>query len=361
MSAKHPLDTGTWASDIDALISAWLSGQGSDTDLPDLVRFRLAVHRLVLARESAPECEFDRTAAMVLVPPTFFETLPAGTVRRPLLNTGHYRLTGHLHFLNIVATGRSMEYAGDEAAMFESLVIAQADTLPTLVYTPKAGGHSKLSWYPTGIRNETTVSVFPVQFDEPSAERIAQSISGVYRGELITPDLVPAHDSPWKDSSKGWAAKDAEAQVQRAIKLGLHGRFPLCRIVAEQPAKDGRTDIEVVGDFARPAGEVTNYAVLELKVLREKGSTGIPYSANEIADHINNGVDQAYGYGDGRNFRERMLCCFDMRATNTGAMSVFAPVASKADTLGVGLHYWFLYRSSQEFRACKVAAALKGG
>src|SRR5687768_2849052 len=62
------------------------------------------------------------------------------------------------------------------------------------------------------------------------------------KGHLMTPDQIPSESSPWVDAAKGWAAEKAEALVQQAVKIGLHGRFPHCRIVAEQPGKDGRTE-----------------------------------------------------------------------------------------------------------------------
>jgi hypothetical protein len=354
-------DAGAWNGDLEQLTSAWLMGKGSDTDLPEPVRFLLSVRRLTLAREREPDCEFDRAAAVVLVSPAFFESPPPGLRRRPLLNTGNYALTGQVHFVNVTAAGRSLEYAGDEGALFDALDAAKAEGLPTVIYAPKAGGHSKLSWYPNGIRDDTNVVIIPVAVEEPTAARITQVINGVYNGHLKTPDQVPPESSPWEKPTAGWAAKKAEANVQQAVKIGLHGRFPLCRIVAEQPGKDGRTDIEVVGDFGVAPGAVTNFAVLEMKVLREKGSTGKTRSDADIALHIKDGVNQAYTYGADRNFRERMLCCFDMRATNAGATAVFAPVQSEAATLGIHLGFWFLYRSSEHYRECKVAAALKAG
>ena len=361
MSDKPATDAGAWNGDLDQLMSAWLTGQGSDTDLPEAVRFLLAVRRLTLNREREPDCEFDRAAAMVLVPPAFFEAPPPDTQRRPLLYNGNYPLTGQLHFLNVATAGRSLGYAGDEGALFDALATTKADALPTVIYAPKAGGLSKLSWYPKGIRDDVNVTVIPVAVEEPTAERITQAINGVYHGHLKTPDQIPPESNPWMDPARGWAADKAETIVQQAVKIGLHGRFPLCRIVAEQPGKDGRTDIEVVGDFGVASGAVTNFAVLELKVLREKGSTGGAYSASAIATHMVEGVNQAAIYGDDRNFRDRMLCCFDMRATNAGAKAVFAPLQSMAATLGVHLGFWFLYRSSKHYRECQVAAKLTGG
>lgn len=361
MSAKPSPDAGAWSGDLNELMTTWLTGQGSDTNLPESVRFLLAVRRLTLAREREPDCEFDRAAAMVLVKPSFFESPPEGIRRCPLLNTGNHCLTGQLHFVNEAAAGKSLDYAGDDGALFDALEAAKANMLPTIVYSPKAGGLSKLSWYPNGVGNETNVTIIPVAVEEPTADRIMQAINGVYNGHLKTPDQVPPEASPWMKPVEGWADRKAEAKVQLAVKIGLHGRFPHCRILAEQPGKDGRTDIEVVGDFGVAPGAVTHFAVLELKVLREKGSTGIARAAKDIEEHVNDGLNQAYTYGSDRNFRERMLCCFDMRPTNVGPASVFASIKDDAETLGVHLGFWFLYRSSEHYRKCKVAAALKTG
>ena len=299
---------------------------------------------------------------MVLVPPEFFESPPPGLTRRPLLNNGNYPLTGQVHFVNVSVAGQCLEYTGDEAALFDLLNASKVEGRPTVIYAPKAGGLSKLSWFPDGIRDDTKVVVIPVAVEEPTAERILQAVNGVYEGHLKTPDQVLPGTGPWLKPADGWAAKTAEAIVQQAVKIGLYARFsPQCRIKAEQPDKDGRTDIEVIGEFGVAANSVTNFAVLELKVLREKGSTGAKKSDADIAKHIKDGVNQAYTYGTERGFRERILCCFDMRATNAGAGTVFAPIQGEANTLGIHLGFWFLYRSSEHYRECKVAAALKAG
>jgi hypothetical protein len=362
MSANPNVNVGAWNGDLDQLQSTLLSGRGSDTDAPEHLRFLVAARRTALRREREPDCEFDRPAAIVLVPPDFFESPPPGLTRRPLLNNGNYPLTGQVHFVNVAVAGQSLEYVGDEGALFDLLVATRVDALPTVIYAPKAGGLSKLSWYPDGVRDDTKVVVVPVAVEEPTAQRILQAVNGVYEGHLKTPDQVLPGTSPWFKPAQGWAAKDAEKIVQQAVKIGLYARFsPQCRIKAEQPDKDGRTDIEVVGEFGATANSVTNFAVLELKILREKGSTGAKSSHAYNATHIKDGVNQAYTYGADRHFRERLLCCFDMRATNAGASAVFEPIQSEADTLGIHLGFWFLYRSSEHYRDCKVAAALKAG
>jgi hypothetical protein len=361
MPVESTGDAGAWNRDLDVLKAVWPTGQGSDTDLPEALRFLRAVHRLTFYREREPDCELDRAAAMVLVPPSFFESPPSGTQRRPLLSNGNYPITGQIHFLNVSAGGHSLAYDGDQGALFDALAASQVAELPTIVYDPRANGRSKLSWYPGGIGEQSKVTVIPVAVEEPTVDQVIEAINGVYNGCLKTPDQVAPEFNPWQDADKGWAAEKAEARVQYAIKLGLSGRFHLCRIMAEQPGKDGRTDIEVVGDFGVGHGSVRHFAVLEIKVLREKGSTGKPYLASAIAAHINEGVSQASTYGDDRNFRDRLLCCFDMRASNAGAAVVFAPIEDKASKLGVQLGFWFLYRSSKHYRECQVAVKLTGG
>ena len=361
MAEQPPVNQGAWSQDEDKLKAVVLTGKGSDTDLPEALRFLIAVRRMVLDRERESDVEFDRPAAMVLVAAEFFESPPAGLVRRPFLNSGHYRLTGQVHYLGAAATGHSRDYAGDDGALVDALIADRADSLPTVIYLPKAGGRSKLSWYPTGTGNSTNVHVLPVAIEEPTVERITLAIEGVYQGELKTPDGVPPEATLWEKATQGWASDKAEARVQRAVKIGLNARFPQCRIRTEQADKDGRTDIEVVGDFGVAPNATVNFAVLEMKVLREKGSGGASYTLKGLQSHMQDGVNQAYSYATDRNFRDRMLCCFDMRATNTGPDVVFSTIKDGADALGVRLGYWFLYRSSEHYRECKVAAKLTGG
>lgn len=215
MSANPTADVGAWNGDLDQLMKAWLTGQGSDTDLPEALRFLLAVRRLTLNREREPDCEFDRAAAMVLVPPAFFESPPPGTHRRPLLYNGNYPLTGQLHFLNVSAAGRSLEYIGDQGALFDTLEATHVTALPTVIYDPKANGLSKLSWYPGGVGDASKVTVIPVAVEEPTAARVMEAINGVYHGDLKTPDQISPEFNPWMD-----AAKDGRPKKRRPLCSG---------------------------------------------------------------------------------------------------------------------------------------------
>lgn len=348
---------GAWGADRQALERTPLTGRGNDADAPDTLRFGRNVLQLAARRERSADAAYDRPAAFVLVPRDGFERLPAGTVRTPLLHTGQNDITGHVHFVNAGANGHSLAYAGDAAALFDALAVVGYDGLPTLVYSPKKGA-SVLSWYPNGTADGANVEVWPVNEIEPTVERITAVVDAVHRGELMTPDQAQPPQRVWEKAEQGHARSDAEARVQHIVRMALLGAFRHCSIRSEQPGKDGRTDLEIVEDQDRLPEQVVHHAVLELKVLREFGSTGDKRSDKQIAEHMEDGLNQAYNYGKRRSFRTSMLCCFDMRATNAGANAVLAPLVANAAKLGVHLRHWFLYRSSGHWRACAVVQAL---
>jgi hypothetical protein len=348
---------GAWNKDRDALERMPLSGRGSDADASNLLRFNRTVMQLIARRERQPYAEYDRAAAFVLTDRAGMDAVPNEARREPLLNTGHHPLTGRIHFVNAAGTGKSLEYVGDDEGLFDKLTNIGAETRPTLVYSPKPG-FSTLSWYPNGIVDEENVELQSVTKEHPTVERITEVISSLHKGYLITPDLMSADNNLWVDPTKGWAQEHTEKRVQSAVKSALLGAFQHYTIREEQPGKDGRTDLEVVEDQDRPHNEIVHHAVLELKVLREKGSTGTHYSDKKIAQHIRDGLYQAYSYGDGRNFREHMLCCFDMRPNNLGEDVVFGAIQTDAAKLRVHLRHWFIYRSSKHWRTCSIQLKL---
>lgn len=348
---------GAWGGDRAALEGAPVSGRGHDADAPDAVRFGRSVLSLIRRRERNANATFEREAVFVLVPRAGFETLPDGCRRAPLLHNGHNEITGQIHFVNPASNGHSLDCSGDAAAMFAMVTSSGYGAHPTLVYSPKKGT-STMSWFPKGVDDAANVELWEVAETDPTAEQITQVINAVHKGELITPDQTQPAFRMWESAPQGRAKEDAEARVQHIVRMALLGAFRHCSVRPEQPGKDGRTDLEIVQDQDRSPEQVVHHAVLELKVLREYGSTGDKYSDAKIATHMNDGLEQAYSYGKLRSFRLSMLCCFDMRAANDGPDKVFAPLTVKATALGVQLRHWFLYRSSEHRRECLVAAAL---
>lgn len=349
---------GAWNADRDALEGMPLSGRGSDADAPNSLRFGRAVVQLVARRERQSDAEYDRAAAFVFPDHAWMDAAPEEAHREPLLHTGLRTLTGRIHFVNVAANGKSLEYVGGDAELFDKLMTLGVASFPTLVYLPKPGS-STLSWYPNGTSDDENVELWPVAEEQPNIDLITEVISSVYKGHLVTPDQMLEENKLWVDASKGWAQKNAEKRVQSALKLALLGAFRHCSIREEQPDKQGRTDLEIVEDQDRPHDQIVHHAVLELKVLREKGSTGKKRTDDEIAKHIRGGLEQAFSYGDGRSFNNRMLCCFDMRPNNLGEDNVFREIKDDAAKLHVHLSHWFIHRSSKDSRACTVQRNLK--
>lgn len=356
MADKLP-QLGAWSADRKVLEETPISGRGSDADAPDSLRFGRAVVQLVARRELQLDAEYDRPAAFVFSSRAWMERLPAEARREPLLHTGHRPLTGRIHFLNVTANGQSLEYEGGDVELFDKLNSLGVQSFPTLVYSPKQGS-STLSWFPNGTVDQECTELWSIVEELPTVERIYEVISRAYKADLITPDRMKENNQLWVNPAKGWAHENAEARVQHAVRMTLVGAFRLCHIREEQSDKDGRTDLEIVEHQGRSHDQIVHHAVLELKVLREKGSTGTAYSNAAIAKHVRDGLEQASSYGEGRNFRERMLCCFDMRPENLGEDVVFGEVKVDASTLVVHLRHWFLYRSSDHWRKCTVTQKL---
>ncbi len=345
---------GAWSGEDAALAEAAVTGRGGDADLPDVQRFPREVAQLLARRERRDDAEFDQPAAFVLTPAAVFESLGSDWTRNRLLRTANRRVTGQIHAVSSTLSGSSLDVTGGDDSLFEALEAHGLAGLSTIVYTPKRG-YSTISLYPRGVANEDDCETHDLDDEAPSLELILEAIDRAYEHELVTPDQM-RKGSLWKDASKFWAIEEAEFRVQDVVRFVLLGRFLRCQVRAEQAGKEGRTDLEVVSESGTAAGHVIHHAVLELKVLRERGSTGIKYQQTANDDHVRDGLFQAYAYGEKRNMREKILCCFDMRATDRGDGPVFAHVADDATRLQVVLRRWFLYNSSDAYRA-KLATA----
>ncbi|TNJ34293.1 hypothetical protein [Arenimonas terrae] len=344
---------GAWSGEEAALAAAEVTGRGGDADLSDEQRFPREVAQLLARRERRDDAEFDQPAAFVLTPASVFESLDAAWTRNRLLRTGNRRVTGQIHAVSSTLSGSSFGVNDGDDALFKALEVHGLAELPTIIYTPKRG-YSTISVYAHGIANDDDCETYDIDDEMPSREAIIEAIDHAYEQELITPDQM-RKGSLWEDASKFWAVNEAEFRVQDIVRFVLLGRFLRCQVRPEQPGKEGRTDLEIVSERGMAAGHVIHHAVLEMKVLRERGSTGRKYPDQFIHDHVRDGLEQANAYGLKRNMREKILCCFDMRATDLGNDAVFAHVVDDAVRLNVVLSRWFLYNSSDAYRAVLAA------
>jgi hypothetical protein len=356
--AGEPLPLGPWEPERAQLAAASVAQRGDAADLPEDVRFTANVARLINLREANASAEFDRPAAFVLVPPQKYEEVRTGRTHERLLHTGARRLTGRIHFVMAAATSSVVEeYIGGDEALFERLKALGVGETPTLVYVPQKP-NSSLSYYRQGTQSDESLANIPLTSSAVTFQAIEDTLHAVYEQELATPDNT-GPSKIWKDAAEGLPADLAERRVQQLIRVGLIGRFgAICSIRQEQPAKVGRTDVEVVEDRGRPPGVCIHHAVLELKVLRSRGETGSSVSENETHTHINSGVNQAHAYGHDKNTLHKMLCCFDMRDENEGDQKCFAHVQATAANLQVALRRWFLFRDSNSYRDALAALAI---
>lgn len=357
---KEP-QLGAWSSDRTILEKTPLTGRGADSDAPNPLRFTRIITQTVARREAIPEAEYDKPAAFVLVPRNWMENIPQKARRQPLLHTGHRPLTGQIHlFTHATASAHSLTYEGDDEDLVDKIESLGAADFPTIIYSPHPQ-LSCLSWHPKGLSNPIEPEILKIFNDPPTVESITRAIAKTHRDELISPDQMDPSNKVWANATKGWAHEEAEKRIQQAIRLTLLGAFLHCDVRKEQPGKDGRTDLEIVQDVDHQPDQIINHAVIELKVLRERGSSGRKYNDAEIADHIRDGMNQSYWYGEKRNFRDRMLCCFDMRDKNVGPQAAFSHIKEEADSLEVDLSHWYLYRSSREWREAEAAIKLSAG
>lgn len=355
---KHLL-LGAWESERESIEQAALVGRGDVADLDAINKFSIYVARVVCKSEQIKSVDTNQPAGFVLVEPTRHADLKNdGRKVDSTFSTGAKQLVGRIHFVTDAVTRSVYEsFVGDDdQVIFDRLEQLDLHESPSLIYLPRAAG-SVLVFYPNGSGSDKGSCEISLNKIAISERDIVNAIQSVYKVELMTPDLgVPF--VLWKKASVGQPIEEAERGVQKFVRIGLATKFHWCRVAMEQPDKDGRTDLEIFDETSGGTGDVVRHAILELKVLRSRGSTGNAYTSAAMDQHISEGVDQAHAYAERRNAIHRLLCCFDMRDTDVGDVAAFAHVKAKADGLGVKLHRWFLYRSSEGYRAAMAAASM---
>jgi hypothetical protein len=274
-----------------------------------------------------------------------------------MLDNGRTPVEGKLWLVSaVVVAGNCMPLNTDEDdAMFE-LVISGLDrgAVPAVIYDPRVDP-AQLRYYPAGLQEAENYTLVDIPMERVGIKQILEVADIVVTKLLITPIAQSQDAKLWEDASHYWVKSNAERTIQTYLKAGFCTAFPTLTIRDEQTQATGRLDIEIEEqDSARP-GHVIRHAVLELKVLRSYGSTGISVSDSEIRTWITDGVDQAFAYREERQALQSALCCFDMRSSR--ADSCFEEVDDKARELEVTIRRWRLYASAREYRAALVEVA----
>jgi hypothetical protein len=282
-----------------------------------------------------------------------------------MLDLGHDRVTRRLWLVNCVANdGLAIELSdGQNHTDVVDLITNELrlGDIPTLMLDTGSAVPTG-RYFPDGLANLANFSSVVFESEEVTWERIQQTVDGVYRSSLITPEVQNTADSLWTKADDYWSASDAEFKVQSAIKAGLAGAFPFCDIRSEQPQAEGRHDL-LVEEYTEDAvglKSIVPHAMIELKMLKSRNSAGASVSDNVTGSWALSGVKQAHSYGTGRHSKLLLAFCIDARYPNAG-MECLQAAFDLAIELGVILGRWKIYGRSSDLRDKIAAEAANGG
>jgi hypothetical protein len=329
------------------------AGIGADSDLPKEVRFIGGVAKLIRRRLARKiRGDLSRPCVFLLEPLPRTQGLEAVPRRVPMLDNGLTPVTGYLWFVSpavINGYGVVLEEFDDEGLFrFVTDTIACGHA-PAVIFDSRASA-KEIRYYPSGLQAPEEYQAVVVIGSDVSVERIFEAVTRVYHNCMVTPDAQPLSDRLWKNPRKWYACDDAETKIQGSLKAGLAGAFPTCVVRHEQPTIVGRLDLEIEESEPLERGKTTKHAVLELKVLRSFRSSGARVSETYTQKWVRAGVRQAAAYRSDKNAVAAALCCFDMRRHDTGE-KCFECVTKLAKRIHVKLRRWFLFSSSELFRA----------
>lgn len=341
-------------TDLRATVNA-NTGSGDEAGLPPDIRFPREIITLFQRRRfqlQSMECgDPDIPAVFLLKPDQGGESEKLHLEMVHMLQSGKTQLTGRLWFVNTAAvagrygeiisndTEEIFQWINDELELGDiPAVVIDPNTAPTRVY-----------FYKNGLGDPYTYLSYDLTDEDVTLERIKEIIDTIYENNLKTPDAQPSEFKLWH---KELPVEHAEKRIQGILHIGLSSKLPAHKIRMESPSPVGRYDILICQNLFIP-GYVIFDVVLELKVLRSKGSTGESKSERETLVHIEEGILQAVAYRVEQNAKESALCCFDMRSVDDPEQKCFEAVQQSASTNRVALWRWYLYSSAKMVRAAR--------
>ena len=340
-----------WSDEQLLQTAALYGGVGDDANQPDPVRFLRGVARLVKKRLRVPEPPAQAPAVFLLCP-TEPQTVDKTVLDfHPMLDNGLTPVEGRLWLVGpVVVSGKSMPLGILEDNELFEMVVSKLEQggVPAVIYDPRTDP-AQIRYYRTGLENADTCDILDVPMNMVGIQRVLDLVNRVYDTKLVTPNAQSHVARLWEDARHYWVSKDAELKIQMYLETAFCVTFPTCTVRCEQPQVTGRLDIEIEESDSDRPGYVIRHALLELKVLRSFGSTGIAVSEQDVRTWIDEGIDQAYSYREERRTLQSALCCFDMRQSHTDIPS-FDEVAEKATRLSVTIRIWPLFASAKAYR-----------
>lgn len=332
-------------------------GVGNDVDLPDDVRFLASVTQLIRKRIAKGEVSEDSPAIFLLHPHE--PELPASreTSKVWMLDNGLRGVSGRIWFVNkTVSNGTAVHLSPmDEDSDLFHLTVDELDAgnVPTVVFDARTPA-PEMRYYPDGLIATDNFRFVQVAGSAITLREVFDVIDRLHIQQLCTPGVQQKAMALWANADKHYVSEHAEDLIQGVLRAGLTGQFPACTIRAEQAQASGRLDIEIEEASPFDRSQITRHVILELKVLRSFGSTGIKVSDSKNEEWTESGVKQAATYRDERGTRLAALCCFDMRTVHVGD-SCFDNVRDLALRLQVELRSWHIFASPEAYRHAKVS------
>lgn len=355
VSGEIGRDLGPWSdADLRATTRANL-GLGVDACVPERIRFRGNVVKLVRRRSSLKNANSDveLPAVFLLHPSPSAKICSKKLTRVPMLDNGRHELNGRVWFVGAgPGSGHFVPFdveSDDELFRFVTDDLGLGD-VPTIVFEPRLDD-PYLRHYPNGLNTLETFEDLSLSGSQITFDNVSQAIERTYSEKMKTPDAQPGTGKLWKNQRKWWPRRDAEGRVQMYLEIALNSAFPSCVIRSEQSIAEGRLDIEILEHRADDRSMITQHGVLELKVLRSFSESGAAVSQETTKQSIESGVMQASAYRCSKKAKWGALLCFDMRKDDMGNENCFKHVIMLSKRLDVYLRRWFMYATSRQLRS----------
>jgi hypothetical protein len=250
----------------------------------------------------------------------------------------------------VVRSGNALplDVTGDDEIFHKVIEDLDLGTVPAVVFDPRPSP-PLLRYYEKGLAEPDKCNVIEWRRQTVTVDDAFAVIDRVHSTVLATPGMQSSIGRVWENARRRRPKKDAERIVQVYLQTAFNVAFPAHTIRPEQSSVSGRLDLEIEYSGFLLTREFIRNVIIELKVLREFGSTGISVSQAEVNEWISDGVEQVEAYGKERGAVAVALCCFDMRRSCVGS-ECFVHVKERAESRGVHLRCWHLFASAQDYR-----------
>jgi hypothetical protein len=347
--SRGPVELNEWSAEELLQTARESYGLGADAEMPNEVRFQREVVRLIRKRIIRSGVATGDPAVFFLAPHGPSDSEASELKSFPMLDNGLTPVEGRFWFVGpVVRSGRAL----DLPSLTDDELFAYAEELgvggaPAIFFDTRTDAPSA-RFYARGLASPDFCTDLRIADTPPDVDEIFAAIDRIHGRFLATPKEQLGRGRLWEKPRKRWVASDAEATIGLYLVAGLFREFPGCVVRPEIEGVTGRVDLEIQEVDLFAPSTITHHAILELKVIRTYGSTGTPYSADEMRKWIREGVIQAASYRDERHASLAALCCFDMRSPP--GEKCFTHVGSLAKRRKVDLEVWLVFATAKEMR-----------